>query len=321
MYSNQRIFVVGLILFLCGTVAEGENNGEELGTFNGNQIYWTNNDRNQDTIDIDDKPTGSVYYSGDDGFDDRQYDDTEVDSMASGMEDNEGSGYAPEDSCIHLQKQMQSKPLQGFYIPRCTPSGDFEQVQCQHSLSQCWCVDKGGREIAGSRRQTDTGSSVFTCDPQDNMNGIVLATQRPGVNSRPGEENRDDIVELPNENDHLPEEDLNKQRNNEIDNSIDAMPDGDIDIQTLPPNNNEVEGMMSSKGEEYLHEPSAVMKKPGILAGIIGGAVIGLLCAVLLVMFIVYRMRKKDEGSYALDEKRSPSHHTYQRANTREFYA
>merc|ERR1719350_857015 len=42
--------------------------------------------------------------------------------------------------------------------------------------------------------------------------------------------------------------------------------------------------------------------QPGILAAVIGGAVVGLLCAILLVMFIVYRMRKKDEGSYALDE-------------------
>merc|ERR1719239_856658 len=40
--------------------------------------------------------------------------------------------------------------------------------------------------------------------------------------------------------------------------------------------------------------------QPGILAAVIGGAVVGLLCAILLVMFIVYRMRKKDEGSYAL---------------------
>ena len=33
-------------------------------------------------------------------------------------------------------------------------------------------------------------------------------------------------------------------------------------------------------------------------------------------------MRKKDEGSYALDErKHSPSMHTYARAPTKEFYA
>lgn len=60
-----------------------------------------------------------------------------------------------------------------------------------------------------------------------------------------------------------------------------------------------------------------------IHVAVIGGAVVGLLCAILVVMFIVYRMRKKDEGSYALDEpKRSPAANSYAKnANNREFYA
>ena len=59
-----------------------------------------------------------------------------------------------------------------------------------------------------------------------------------------------------------------------------------------------------------------------ILAAVIGGAVVGLLCAILLVMFIVYRMRKKDEGSYALDEpKRSHHVNSYSKPPSREFYA
>ncbi len=54
----------------------------------------------------------------------------------------------------------------------------------------------------------------------------------------------------------------------------------------------------------------------------VGGAVVGLLCAILCVMFVVYRMRKKDEGSYALDEpKRSPTVNSYSKAPSREFYA
>ncbi|XP_049826458.1 syndecan isoform X2 [Aethina tumida] len=61
--------------------------------------------------------------------------------------------------------------------------------------------------------------------------------------------------------------------------------------------------------------------QPGILAAVIGGAVVGLLCAILVVMFIVYRMRKKDEGSYALGEpKQSPTQNSYNRGN-KEFYA
>ena len=32
------------------------------------------------------------------------------------------------------------------------------------------------------------------------------------------------------------------------------------------------------------------------VAAVVGGTVVGLLCIILLVMFIVYRMRKADEG-------------------------
>ncbi|PAV56340.1 hypothetical protein WR25_21324 [Diploscapter pachys] len=64
------------------------------------------------------------------------------------------------------------------------------------------------------------------------------------------------------------------------------------------------------------------MLKPGIFAAIVGGTIVGLLTAILLVMFIVYRMRKKDEGSYALDEPK-PRHYgySYQKAQNKEFYA
>lgn len=57
------------------------------------------------------------------------------------------------------------------------------------------------------------------------------------------------------------------------------------------------------------------------VTAVIGGAVVGLLCAVLLVMFIVYRMRKKDEGSYALDEPPKYPNYSYTKAQDKEFYA
>lgn len=36
----------------------------------------------------------------------------------------------------------------------------------------------------------------------------------------------------------------------------------------------------------------------------IGGTVLGLLCAILATMLIVYRMRKKDEGSYIVENSK-----------------
>lgn len=66
----------------------------------------------------------------------------------------------------------------------------------------------------------------------------------------------------------------------------------------------------------------SVIIKPGIMAGIVGGAIIGVLTAILLIMFIVYRMRKKDEGSYALEETKKPLNaYDYRNCPTREFYA
>lgn len=78
------------------------------------------------------------------------------------------------------------------------------------------------------------------------------------------------------------------------------------------------EVIMNRKPED---RSTSFFAQPGILAAVIGGAVVGLLCAILVVMFIVYRMRKKDEGSYALDEpKRSPTSNSFSRGN-KEFYA
>ena len=66
----------------------------------------------------------------------------------------------------------------------------------------------------------------------------------------------------------------------------------------------------------------SIISKPGIMAGIVGGVVIGILTAALLIMFIIYRMRKKDEGSYALEETKKPLNaYDYRHCPTKEFYA
>ncbi|XP_068626716.1 syndecan isoform X1 [Battus philenor] len=91
-----------------------------------------------------------------------------------------------------------------------------------------------------------------------------------------------------------------------------------VDVETRPSDTGVF--IMNAKPED---RATSFFAQPGILAAVIGGAVVGLLCAILVVMFIVYRMRKKDEGSYALDEpKRSPAAASYGKGhNNREFYA
>ncbi|XP_028848201.1 syndecan-2-like [Denticeps clupeoides] len=54
-------------------------------------------------------------------------------------------------------------------------------------------------------------------------------------------------------------------------------------------------------------ENKNLLEKKEVLAGVIAGGVVGLAFAVMLVALMVYRMKKKDEGSYALDEQKQPN--------------
>jgi syndecan 2 len=53
---------------------------------------------------------------------------------------------------------------------------------------------------------------------------------------------------------------------------------------------------------------------------VIACGVVGFLCALFLVLFIAYRMKKKDEGSYALGMAKVPPS-AYQKQPPKEFYA
>ncbi|XP_078481373.1 uncharacterized protein LOC100180531 isoform X1 [Ciona intestinalis] len=59
-----------------------------------------------------------------------------------------------------------------------------------------------------------------------------------------------------------------------------------------------------------------------LMAALIIGGCVGLLFAVCVIMLLAYRMRKKDEGSYALDEQKKPaSPSAYQYSQGQEYYA
>ncbi|NWX92401.1 SDC1 protein, partial [Nothoprocta ornata] len=66
---------------------------------------------------------------------------------------------------------------------------------------------------------------------------------------------------------------------------------------------------------------SGIMDRKEVLGGVIAGGVVGLVFAVFLVVFMLYRMKKKDEGSYSLDEPKQ-SNGGYQKPHKQEeFYA
>ncbi|XP_057405419.1 testican-3 isoform X2 [Balaenoptera acutorostrata] len=52
-----------------------------------------------------------------------------------------------------IQKRLGVKKLLGQYVPQCDADGYYRPAQCHGSAGQCWCVDRYGREVAGSRRR------------------------------------------------------------------------------------------------------------------------------------------------------------------------
>lgn len=54
----------------------------------------------------------------------------------------------------------------GAFIPRCNDEGYYKATQCHGSTGQCWCVDKYGNEIAGSRKQ-----GTVSCEEEQETSG------------------------------------------------------------------------------------------------------------------------------------------------------
>lgn len=72
-------------------------------------------------------------------------------------------------------------------------------------------------------------------------------------------------------------------------------------------------------------QPGSCRAEPAVLsatAGVIAGGLVGLIFAVCLVGFMLYRMKKKDEGSYSLEEPKQANGGAYQKPSRQEeFYA
>jgi len=53
--------------------------------------------------------------------------------------------------CQRKNQEALSRPNQNKFLPRCKSDGRYEEVQCQSSSGECWCVDQEGKEIARTR--------------------------------------------------------------------------------------------------------------------------------------------------------------------------
>ncbi|XP_062404604.1 CD74 molecule, major histocompatibility complex, class II invariant chain a [Sardina pilchardus] len=48
----------------------------------------------------------------------------------------------------------------GLFLPQCDEQGNYKPMQCWHSTGYCWCVDKEGVEVEGTRHR---GAPRPTC--------------------------------------------------------------------------------------------------------------------------------------------------------------
>ncbi|XP_074534620.1 syndecan-4 isoform X2 [Halichoeres trimaculatus] len=88
-------------------------------------------------------------------------------------------------------------------------------------------------------------------------------------------------------------------------------------------NSNEIPLLRNQGGEEHPSNvlmahasEDSIFNKTEVLAALIAGGAVGLMFAVLLILLLIYRMKKKDEGSYDLGKKP-----IYKKAPTTEIYA
>ncbi|KAM9260207.1 syndecan-4 [Cariama cristata] len=89
-----------------------------------------------------------------------------------------------------------------------------------------------------------------------------------------------------------------------------------VDNEIIPDKAVAVEENLSNKISMASTSNSSIFERTEVLTALIAGGAVGLLFAVFLILLLVYRMKKKDEGSYDLGKKP-----IYKKAPTNEFYA
>lgn len=56
----------------------------------------------------------------------------------------------------NLLEHYGGTPRDDQYVPQCDDLGHFIPLQCHGKSDFCWCVDKDGREVQGTRSQPGT---------------------------------------------------------------------------------------------------------------------------------------------------------------------
>ncbi|XP_021343402.1 uncharacterized protein LOC110443492 isoform X3 [Mizuhopecten yessoensis] len=296
-------------------------------------------------IDSDDEDLfeGSA---NDDDEDDIEISGSGLDKGFIGDDTTQPQSTRPFSECEQLRNSIKdpdyARRMKSF-VPRCTLDGAFERLQCrgEPGIDECWCVFPNGNRVEGTTMHgpktpdCQFGSTLKKCVYLLLKNSWgVLGTYRPRC-TIDGE--FEDIQCFEGDCwcvDNMGIERLytrvHKSSTPVCQVGLGSTPGpelepiskpSDVDVEIGGPDETEEEDDHSSNDLSAQSESEMkILTKPFVMGAVIAGAVVGLLGAILLVMFIVYRMRKKDEGSYALEEQKF-TNYSYMKAPEKEFYA
>lgn len=67
--------------------------------------------------------------------------------------------------CQEQRERALQNRAPGSFIPRCAQDGSFENIQCQGFV--CYCVDKDGNEISGTKTTLPDTPNCLVPRPKD----------------------------------------------------------------------------------------------------------------------------------------------------------
>ena len=76
--------------------------------------------------------------------------------------------------CQDQRERALQNGVIGSFIPRCTEDGSFEKIQCHGSV--CYCVDKDGNEISGTKTSLPDTPNCLVPKPTDEGRWRTLST-------------------------------------------------------------------------------------------------------------------------------------------------
>ncbi|KAM9482164.1 syndecan-4 [Clarias gariepinus] len=177
--------------------------------------------------------------------------------------------------------------------------------------------------FAESVRETETWmppKAGQSNDDMDSSGDFIFPNEDSTTVDDEDDDNYPDLDDISGSGDDtsLVDEDLDIITTEDGDNHI---PDMEPPVQPQPTAND----IKLVNQNEVGHPPSVqlshageqnIFNKTEVLAAVIAGGAVGLLFAVLLILLLIYRMKKKDEGSYDLGKKP-----IYKKAPTTEIFA